>query len=243
MKSKRTKTDDDPVGVPDETNQGPGPIPADAPGSDPVQDLERLQGTWGTAAMVIDGRTMPEAALRQRRVIIIDDKYVVVDENRTLRRGTFRIDTTTSPRRIDTQPADGPNAGQVNQGIYEFVGDLLRICHAPPGQPRPTDFTSMLGSGRWLVTDRKEVPAMMARMSPLVVIVTEKSPGISGHYATRIHHRDFPEMCSQGDTPREAAVNLLQHLIGQSGAIADNWHRESMEQVIAEVRAILDQIG
>jgi uncharacterized protein (TIGR03067 family) len=193
--------------------------------------------------MVIDGRTLPEVALAQRRVIIIDDKYAVVDENRTLRRGTFRIDPIATPKRIETQPADGPNAGQVNPGIYEFVGDLLRICHAPPGWPRPTAFTSPPGSGHWLVTDRKEAPALMARVSPAIVVVTDKSPESRGLTAMRVHHRDLPELCGGGPTPWAAAINLLQHLIGESGAIAEVWHRETMERVIADVRAFLDQAG
>jgi uncharacterized protein (TIGR03067 family) len=235
-----------PVGTaprPDEARQGPESIPAGGPVNDPDPDLERLQGTWATAAMIIDGWTIPEVALTQRRVIIIDDKYVVVDENRTLRRGTFRIDAAATPKRIDTRPADGPNAGQVNPGIYEFVGDLLRLCYAPPGRPRPVDFTSSLGSGQWLVTDRKEVPAMSARVSPVIVVVTDKGPGFTGPHGTRVHHRDLPEMCGRGPTHREAAINLLQHLIGESGAVADGWHRAEVERVIAEVRAFLDEAG
>jgi uncharacterized protein (TIGR03067 family) len=224
----------------DETRLGPEETPPGAPVIDSVPDLERLQGTWATVSMIIDGRTMPELALSQRRVIIIDDKYVVVDENRTLRRGTFRIDPTTTHKQIDMQPADGPNAGQVNPGVYEFAGDLLRICYAPPGRQRPTDFTSALGSGQWLVTDRKEVPALMARVNPVIVIVTDKSPESRGMSITRLHHHDFPELRGKGPTPREAAIDLLRHLIDESDAITDAWHRESLQRVIAEVRAFLD---
>jgi uncharacterized protein (TIGR03067 family) len=231
-----------PSGGADETRQDAGASPPAAPGDDLLQDLERFQGTWATAAMVIDGRTLPEVALRQRRIIVIDDRYAVVDENRTLRRGAFRIDPAATPRRIDFQPADGPAAGLVNHGIYEFSGDLLRICYAPPGAPRPEVFASVMGSGRTLVTDRKEPPAMMARVSPAIVVAADRSPDHLGLHITRVHHRDLPEVCGKGHSPRDAAVSLLQHLLGEAGAM-HSWHRERVEQVIAEVRAFLDHIG
>jgi hypothetical protein len=66
------------------------------------------------------------------------------------------------------------------------------------------------------------------------------SPGVS---ATRVHHRDFPELYGEGGTPYEAALNLLRHLITEQGAIANGWHRETLEQVIAEVRAFLDRVA
>jgi uncharacterized protein (TIGR03067 family) len=219
-----------------------GAAAAGDPG-DPSANLEWIQGTWATVAMIVDGRMLPEAALRQRRVIIIDDRYAVVDGSRTLRRGSFRIDPTASPKRIDTFPADGPNAGQVTPGIYVLTGDLLRLCYAPSGQPRPDDFAAALGSGRWLVTDRREPPAVTPRVNPAIVVASDPNPGVAVLHATRVHHHDLPELCGRGATYREAAVDLLRQLVGESGAVADGWHRDAMERVIADIRAFLDQAG
>jgi len=137
-----------------------GLLVADAPGSDRSDELGKFQGTWKTASMEIDGRRMPDEALEQRKVIIINDRYVVIDGNRTIQRGTFRIDPSRTPKQIDTVPADGPNAGRTDRGIYEFREDgTLRMCHAPPGAERPTEFSAEAGSGRWMVLDRREAPA------------------------------------------------------------------------------------
>src|SRR5207249_4981193 len=65
-----------------------------------AQELAKFQGTWKTAAMVIDGRQVPDEELEFRRVIIIDDKYAVVDGNRTIQRGSFRLDPTKDPKQI-----------------------------------------------------------------------------------------------------------------------------------------------
>ena len=62
-------------------------------------------------------------------------------------------------------------------------------------------------------------------------------------HTTRVHHRDLPELHGEGETPYEAALNLLRHLIGEEGTIADGWHREGLEHVIADVRAFLDRVA
>jgi uncharacterized protein (TIGR03067 family) len=134
----------------------PGLVPAQD--DDPVEELERLQGTWRVESMTIDGTKIPGDELTGRRVIVIDDRYVVIDGTRTIQRGRFRIDPSKTPKRIDTIPADGANAGKVDKGIYEINGDTLRLCYAPPGQDRPTEFNAEEGSGRWVSVDRRVGP-------------------------------------------------------------------------------------
>ncbi|WP_406695641.1 TIGR03067 domain-containing protein [Singulisphaera sp. Ch08] len=220
----------------------PHPRTSDAIKGNSDQDLERLQGTWRSIAMVFDGRRIPPAALEHRRIIVIDDKFAVVDKDRTLRRGTLQINATTTPRQIDTLPADGPNTGKINQGIYELANDILRICWAPPGEPRPTNFSSEPGSKQWTVTDQKETSDMMAELSR-VIAVTCESPGCPGVHQSRVHHRDFPELYGEGETPYDAALILLKHLLTESGMIADGWHHEILDQVIAEVRSFVDRVS
>jgi uncharacterized protein (TIGR03067 family) len=192
--------------------------------------------------MVIDGRRIPAGVFEHRRVIIIGDKYVVVEGVRTLRRGTLRIDQTTVPKQIDALPAEGPNFGKVDQGIYELATDILHVCWAPPGRPRPTNFTPEPGSKQWMATDQKVTEPMMAELSRVIAIPCE-CPGSPGLYVTRVHHRDFPELLGEGETPYDAALNLLRHLVSESGTIADGWHRGVLDQVITEVRAFIDQVS
>lgn len=218
------------------------PIPGaatPAPDDGPDRDRERLQGTWKTIEMIIEDRRLPIAAFQGRRIIIIEDKYVVVEENRTIRRGAFRIDPSATPKQIDTLPADGPNVGTTSLGIYVLTDDLLRICFAPAGQPRPTDFAPKPGSGQRLVTDQKEASAQIGETGP-VILVTGPSLTNPDLHTTRAYHRDLPQLTGEGESPREAALGLLRHLILEEGAISDRWRREILEKVIADVRWILD---
>jgi uncharacterized protein (TIGR03067 family) len=130
-------------------------VAADGPENDPARELEQFQGTWKTVSMVIDGRDVPPEEIEFRQVIITGNNYVVVDGNRTIQRGTFRLDPAASPKRIDTMPADGPNQGKVDRGIYELDGGSVRLCHAPPDKDRPTEFSAKKGTGRWLVLDQR----------------------------------------------------------------------------------------
>src|SRR5205085_1770694 len=51
--------------------------------------------------------------------------------------GSFKVDETKKPKEIDLN-LDGKDS----LGIYDFVGDKLRICGAEPGQPRPKEIAS-----------------------------------------------------------------------------------------------------
>src|SRR4051794_21570477 len=68
-----------PISDPGEARQGPNVTASDAIRSVSDQDLAWLQGTWRSISMVMEGRRIPPAALEHRRIIVIDDKYVVVD--------------------------------------------------------------------------------------------------------------------------------------------------------------------
>lgn len=130
-------------------------VTADGPEDDPAREIEKLQGTWKTVLMVIDGREVPREEIEFRQVVITGNQYVVSDGNTTIQRGSFRLDPSVRPRRIDTTPADGPNQGKVDRGIYELDGGTLRLCHAPPDRDRPAEFSAPKGTGRWLVLDQR----------------------------------------------------------------------------------------
>jgi hypothetical protein len=93
-----------------------------------------------------------------------------------------------------------------------------------------------------MAIDQKENPSQSTEQCGVVAVVSE-SPGCAGMHATRVHHRNFPELCGEGATPYEAGLALLKHLISQTGAVAEGCKRDALEQVIAEVRAFLDRVA
>ena len=66
------------------------------------------------------------------------------------------------------------------------------------------------------------------------VIVT---PGATA----QVHHRDFPEIRAEGDSPAIAARNLSNHLARALDSALTNWRRETIQQAIADVQAFASQ--
>ena len=64
------------------------------------------------------------------------------------------------------------------------------------------------------------------------VIVTTGSTA----QATQIHHRDFPEIRAEGESPSAAANNLANHLTRALDSALTKWRRDAIEQAIAEVQ-------
>ena len=62
----------------------------------------------------------------------------------------FTSDSSKSPKTLDYLNTTGSNKGKNQYGIYEFEGDLLKICVSAPGGARPADFTTTPGDGRTL---------------------------------------------------------------------------------------------
>src|SRR6058998_2221267 len=92
--------------------------------SAPKKDLEVLQGTWRLISAMEDGKSLTEDKVKQTTIVIKDD-------------------ATKKPKQMDTVSTEK----EVMLGIYELEGDGYRVCFAPVGKPRPSEFTSKSGSG------------------------------------------------------------------------------------------------
>lgn len=72
--------------------------------------------------------------------------------------------------------------------------------------------------------------------SSRVIVTTGTTPD-----AFRVHHRDFPEICAEGRTSREAAAHLVNRLVLALDTALTNWRRETLGRAVADVQAYLDQ--
>lgn len=61
-------------------------------------------------------------------------------------------------------------------------------------------------------------------------------PGAEGTGAN-VHHRDFPEIRAEGETPQEAAEQLLNHLSRALDSAMIDWKREAIQNAINDVKA------
>ena len=108
-------------------------------------DLDRLQGTWQLVSAMQDGQALPEDKVKQTTIVIKDDtfRFPGSAEYATSREGTIKLDQTKTPNEMDAISTEK----EVMLGIYALEENGYKVCFAPTGKPRPTEFASTPGSG------------------------------------------------------------------------------------------------
>jgi uncharacterized protein (TIGR03067 family) len=122
------------------------------------REREQHQGTWRVTSFVSDGTgAPPEVVGKMSRVV--EGDHVVWKRDGTSFAGTIvELDPAAEPKAIDVIPDGGKLKGQRVLGIYRLDGDTLTICMSGPDQGRPGEFAAGKGSGRTLMTFRREPP-------------------------------------------------------------------------------------
>jgi uncharacterized protein (TIGR03067 family) len=111
-----------------------------------VEQLRALEGTWEFASLVVDGQSMPAAAMNASRLLIDGDRFRTESPEATYE-GVFNINVEAEQHEIDIEFIAGPEAGNWNYGIFRLDGDQFELCLDLNGKPRPTEFRAMSGSG------------------------------------------------------------------------------------------------
>jgi len=113
-----------------------------------MNDLDKMQGTWNLVSAMEDGTALPEDEVKQTTIVVKGEifRFPGLAEDATARAGTFKLDAAKNPKEMDTTSDEK----EVSLGIYELEPDSYKVCFAPPGKPRPTNFSSQPGSGRIL---------------------------------------------------------------------------------------------
>ena len=131
-------------------------IAADKP-RDSASDLQGLQGTWKLVSAMRDGKPLAEDTVKKTKIIFKNDtfRFPKSAEYATSRAGTIKIDATKTPKQMDAISTNK----EVMLGIYELSGDNYKVCFAPAGKPRPTEFGSDSANGQILqIWKRKKGP-------------------------------------------------------------------------------------
>src|SRR5579859_1896500 len=74
-----------------------------------------------------------------------------------------------------------------------------------------------------------------------VMVLTGECPWHS-ILSTLVHHRDFPEIWAEGSTIEEGTTQLALQLQRALEGARSAWHRQTMEQALADVNEYLDAI-
>jgi uncharacterized protein (TIGR03067 family) len=115
-----------------------------------------LAGTWQAATYALNGQKASEEDLK--KIQLVFDKQgntQALNDGKLFIASSTQIDPTANPATIDITFTGGEGKGATALGLYKIEGDVLTICRAAPGKPRPTEFASSAGSDLTLMSYKK----------------------------------------------------------------------------------------
>jgi uncharacterized protein (TIGR03067 family) len=120
-------------------------------GADPAAERAALQGTWRAVAAERNGAPAPE--LVGHELTFAGDRFRIARDGRLLYGGSYTIDPSARPARIDFDQREGAAMRGTWKGIYRLEGGRLEIVDNAPDmtRPAPTRFAAGPGSGYVLV--------------------------------------------------------------------------------------------
>ena len=121
-------------------------------------DNKSLRGDWIPVKAELGGQPMSDEVLKSISMTLGEGTYHV-DVAGNPDKGTYELDSSTTPTSMTIKGTEGPNKGRVIPAIYEIKGQTLRICYdlAREGAKRPKAFKSDPGTRLYLVTyERKK---------------------------------------------------------------------------------------
>ena len=124
----------------------------------PKTDLDRFQGTWSLVSAMQDGNALPEDKVKQTTIVFKGDtfRFLGSAEYATSKEGTIKLDENKTPKEMDAISTEK----QVMLGIYALEENGYKVCFAPPGKPRPTEFASIPGRGYILQSRERQKEAV-----------------------------------------------------------------------------------
>ena len=72
---------------------------------------------------------------------------------------------------------------------------------------------------------------------PDQVVVMPPGHSILAVHASAVHHRDFPEVQGEGESPEDAAARLADLLARTMDSAPSDWRRDQLQRAIEDVRA------
>ncbi len=114
---------------------------------------KEVEGTW-TIVKMVRGGTEAVDATTARTVVFQGATYEIKFGDRSVEKGTFRVDAAATPKRIEGTATAGEEKGTRWHGIYELEGLILRAVAGPADKARPASLTTVPPDGRGFALKR-----------------------------------------------------------------------------------------
>ena len=125
----------------------------------PKPNVQAHEGVWKPIAAVLGGVRLPQLAVKAITLNITGHNYVVtVEGEKEPDKGTYALDTSTTPKRITIKSTDGPNRGRAFFAIYEMKDVVsMRVCYDLSGKDFPKEFKAPKGTQLYVVGYRRQI--------------------------------------------------------------------------------------
>lgn len=114
---------------------------------------KEVQGTWTIVKTVLGGAESVNPTTA-RTVVFQGATYEIKFGDRSIEKGTFRVDAAATPKRIEGTATAGEEKGARWHGVYEVEGLVLRAVARPADKARPTSLTTVPPDGRGFTLKR-----------------------------------------------------------------------------------------
>ncbi len=156
------------------------------------KDRKQIEGTWRVVVLEVNGKKSTEDDAKTLTVVNgADGTWSLRDLGMEKSKGTSTFDPTKKAQDHRLHADNGGDKGKKYLGIYELGEKTRKLCFAPPGKERPTEFSSTSGSEHILVTlsgkkrskQRSETMGLVNAMHITAsVFINDDEPGL---------HHDF----------------------------------------------------
>lgn len=121
------------------------------------KDRSQIAGKWRIVALEVNGNKSSAEDARKLAVVNgMDGTWSLHSDGKEVLKGTSVFDPTVKPKTIDFRATDASGKESLYLGIYELGDRARKLCFAPEGKARPTEFSSTAGSEHILVTFERE---------------------------------------------------------------------------------------
>jgi uncharacterized protein (TIGR03067 family) len=171
----------------------------------PDAELAKHQGVWKPIAAVLGGARIPTDAVKTITLKISGQNYeVTVEGEDHADKGTFTLDTTTTPKRITIKSTTGPNKGKTFLAIYEMKDSVsMRICYDLSGKAFPTELKAPKDTPLYLAGYRRQAKSDSANGKQNHIILNVDGTDVRVPVDEQVYLKWQKQFAGPGSTPEQ----------------------------------------